>query len=118
MVVTFWLHCCLQNASVDECGVCGGLADSCAILVQAQMQMTQLTAVSLQITDCHALSHTALLHTVNAASRASPKHCRQSQIRPTFTDTRLLVVQQHSKCTLPCLACRVYPQNLRELDDV
>ena len=86
MVVTFWLHCCLQNASVDECGVCGGLADSCAILVQAQMQMTQLTAVSLQMSDCHALSHTALSHTVNAATCASPTPCRQSQITPIFTN--------------------------------
>ena len=34
-------RCChLQDATVDECGVCGGLSDSCAILVQAQLQLT------------------------------------------------------------------------------
>ncbi len=36
--------CChLQDATVDECGVCGGLSDSCAILVQAQLQLTPAT---------------------------------------------------------------------------
>ncbi|KAL0052577.1 hypothetical protein WJX82_004191 [Trebouxia sp. C0006] len=34
---------CCQDATVDECGVCGGLSSSCAILVQAQLQLTPAT---------------------------------------------------------------------------
>ncbi len=37
------MSCHLQDATVDECGVCGGLSDSCAILVQAQLQLTPAT---------------------------------------------------------------------------
>ena len=39
----------LQDATVDECGVSGGLSASCAVAVQAQLQMVTLSGnTSLQ----------------------------------------------------------------------
>lgn len=37
-----WVEC-LQNGTVDECGVSGGLAASCAVAVQVQLQMLTLS---------------------------------------------------------------------------
>lgn len=45
----FWL----QNAAVDECGVSGGLSDTCAVVIQAQLQMvvlsSNITLAALQV---------------------------------------------------------------------